>query len=105
MTFEEARAEFPVLERIAYLNAGSAGPVPKAAVEAARAQLERDLAQGRSGSAFIEERFELRERVREGHAVRCLFSDSGRNRLGRLTSPKARRHAPASVDHTASCAI
>ena len=27
MTFEEARAQFPVLERIAYLNAGTFGPL------------------------------------------------------------------------------
>ena len=55
MTFDEARAQFPVFDRIAYLNAGSAGPLPRVAVEAARAALERDLAQGRSGTAYIEE--------------------------------------------------
>ena len=27
MTFEEARAQFPVLEQIAYLNAGTFGPI------------------------------------------------------------------------------
>jgi L-cysteine/cystine lyase len=64
VTFEEARAQFPVLERFAYLNAGSAGPLPTAAVDAARARLERDLTDGRSGTAFIEELFESRERVR-----------------------------------------
>ena len=64
MTFEEARAQFPVLERVAYLNAGSAGPLPTAAVDAARAQFERDLTEGRSGAGFIEGLLELRERVR-----------------------------------------
>ncbi len=68
MNFEEARAQFPVLEHLAYLNAGSAGPLPKAAVEAMRERLERDLAQGRSGKTYIEEIFELRERVRGGIA-------------------------------------
>ena len=68
MTFEEARAQFPVLERIAYLNAGSAGPLPEAAVDAMRARLERDLSAGRSGGAYIEELFQLRERVRGGIA-------------------------------------
>ena len=53
MTFEEARAQFPVLERCAYLNAGSNGPLPRAAVDAARARLERDLADGRSGTAWV----------------------------------------------------
>jgi L-cysteine/cystine lyase len=63
---EEARAQFPVLERYAYLNAGSTGPLPRAAVEAARSRLERDLAEGRSGRAYIEELFESRERIRAG---------------------------------------
>jgi L-cysteine/cystine lyase len=64
VTFEEARAQFPVLDRFAYLNAGSAGPLPQAAVDAARAALERDLAEGRSGTAYIEEMLEQRERIR-----------------------------------------
>jgi L-cysteine/cystine lyase len=66
--FEEARAQFPVFDRYAYLNAGSAGPLPRAAVDAVRAQLDRDLAGGRSGKAYIEEIFDLRERVRGGIA-------------------------------------
>lgn len=69
MTPEEARAQFPVLERHAYLNAGSSGPLPRAAVEAAQARLQRDLAAGRSGKAYIEELFEARERVRAGIAA------------------------------------
>ncbi len=64
MTFDEARAQFPVLERYAYLNAGSAGPLPRAAVEAAQASLERDLTEGRSGAAYIAEIVGLRERIR-----------------------------------------
>jgi L-cysteine/cystine lyase len=76
MTFEEARAQFPVLERFAYLNAGSSGPLPTAAVDAARARLQRDLAEGRSGTAYIEELVELRERVRGGIAA-VLGTDAG----------------------------
>jgi L-cysteine/cystine lyase len=68
VTFEEARAQFPVLNRFAYLNAGSNGPLPRAAVDAARARLERDLAEGRSGMKYIEELVELRERIRGGIA-------------------------------------
>ena len=33
-SFEEVRAAFPVLERYAYLNAGTNGPLPRAAAEA-----------------------------------------------------------------------
>ena len=69
MTPEEARAQFPVLERYAYLNAGSSGPLPRKAVEAARTRLERDLAGGRSGKAYIEEILELRESIRGGIAA------------------------------------
>jgi L-cysteine/cystine lyase len=69
MTADEARAQFPVLERYAYLNAGSIGPLPRAAVEAVRARLERDLTEGRSGTAYIEDILEQRERIRGGLAA------------------------------------
>jgi hypothetical protein len=39
VTQEEASAQFPVLERYAYLNAGSIGPLPQAAVDASRTRL------------------------------------------------------------------
>jgi L-cysteine/cystine lyase len=64
VTFEDARAQFPVLERMAYLNAGSIGPLPKAAVDAMQARLERDLVEGRAGTAYIEKVVDLRERLR-----------------------------------------
>jgi L-cysteine/cystine lyase len=64
VTFEEARAQFPVLERVAYLNAGSIGPLPRAVVGAMQARLERDLVEGRAGTAYIEEVVEMRERLR-----------------------------------------
>jgi L-cysteine/cystine lyase len=69
VTFEEARAQFAVLERIAYLNAGSIGPLPRAALEAEEARLERELVEGRSGMRYIEELLEARERVRSGIAA------------------------------------
>src|ERR1700746_3242655 len=69
MTFDEARAQFPVLDRYAYLNAGSIGPLPRAYVEAVRARLELDLAEGRSGTAYIEGILEQRERARAGFAA------------------------------------
>lgn len=69
MTHDEARAQFPVFERYAYLNAGSAGPLPRTAVEATRERLEQDLVEGRSGKANMEAIFELRERIRGGIAA------------------------------------
>ena len=64
MTLEEARAAFPVLERFAYLNAGSAGPLARATVEAMRRHLDGDLERGRSGRPYFDEMLELRERLR-----------------------------------------
>ncbi len=64
MTYEQARAEFPVLERFAYLQAGSVGPLARATVEAMRAATELGLEQGRGAPAqfvgILEERDELR---------------------------------------------
>jgi len=69
MTFEEARAQFPVLDRYAYLNAGSSGPLARATVEALTAEAERELLVGRSGTAHIERTLGLREEARRGIAA------------------------------------
>ena len=64
MNVEEARAAFPVLERFAYLNAGTFGPLARATVEAMQARQRRDLDEGRSGAPFMEEHARLRDAVR-----------------------------------------
>lgn len=46
------RAEFPVLERTAYLNAGTCGPVPRAARSAAREVWDAAAREGRSGDYY-----------------------------------------------------
>ena len=51
---DELRAEFPVFERLAYLNAGSNGPVPSRAVQAATAALRTQAEAGRGGAAFFD---------------------------------------------------
>ncbi len=61
------RAHFPVLERTAYLNAGTDGPVPRVAVEAARAELESELSDGRF-TAHFERRFALQDELRAAYA-------------------------------------
>ena len=61
------RSEFPVLERIAYLNAGTDGPLAAAAVRFAQAELEAELAEGRATPHF-ERRFELQGQLRAGYA-------------------------------------
>jgi L-cysteine/cystine lyase len=69
MTFEEARAQFPVLERYAYLNAGTNGPLARTTAEAVVEQTQLDLAHGRSGMAWFERILDLREQARVGLAA------------------------------------
>ncbi len=69
MTFDEARAAFPVLERLAYLNAGSMGPLSRGTAEAMKTRLYDDLERGRGGGAYIEEMLRLRADVRAALAA------------------------------------
>ncbi|HZV75357.1 MAG TPA: aminotransferase class V-fold PLP-dependent enzyme [Conexibacter sp.] len=64
------RAQFPVLEQVAYLNAGTNGPVPRAATVAACAQLEREQAGGRGGLTHFERREQLAGALRAAYAER-----------------------------------
>jgi L-cysteine/cystine lyase len=61
------RAEFPVLRNLAYLNAGTDGPLPAGAVRAASEELEREAADGRT-SAHFQRRNELNDLLREAYA-------------------------------------
>jgi L-cysteine/cystine lyase len=58
------RAAFPVLERYAYLNAGTTGPLGRATVDAMEAELQADLERGRFGEPYFEKMLELRSEVR-----------------------------------------
>jgi L-cysteine/cystine lyase len=63
MTFEEARAAFPVLERYAYLNAGSVGPMARRTYEAVVEAEREELGPRGSHDAFnriVEQREHLR---------------------------------------------
>ena len=64
MTFDDARAQFPVLARYAYLNAGTNGPLARATVDAVVEQARRDLVGGRSGGGYVERLLALREEAR-----------------------------------------
>ena len=68
MDIERLRDEFAVLRRYAYLNAGSDGPVPSAALIAARAELERQASEGRFVAHF-QRRGELATAVRAAYAA------------------------------------
>ena len=64
LAFEEARTQFPVLETIAYLNAGTFGPLATPTFDAVQSELERDFTEGRSGMPYFMRVMELREQVR-----------------------------------------
>jgi selenocysteine lyase/cysteine desulfurase len=62
------RAEYPALGRLAYLNAGTDGPLAAGAVRAAAAELARELEEGRAQSHF-ERRRELTDALRSTYAT------------------------------------
>jgi L-cysteine/cystine lyase len=64
VTFEEARAAFPVLERYAYLNAGSVGPLSRATHDAMAAVERDELEHGRAGWPYLTRMLEARDRLR-----------------------------------------
>ena len=72
----ELRAQFPVLGRVAYLNAGTDGPLPARATRAASEELEREAQDGRALSHF-ERRFALADELRSAYAglLGCGASD------------------------------
>ena len=100
MTFEEARAQFPVLERYAYLNAGTNGPLAAGdRRRGRRADASAISSEGRSGKAYFERILELREEARRGLAavldvdpLHVALTDSTLARLlDRALRPRPRR--------------
>lgn len=61
---------FPVLERLAYLNAGTFGPLSRQVMDAVAAEQRRDLEEGRVGTAQLGRAMALR------HELRGLLADS-----------------------------
>jgi len=68
MTPAEARALFPVLDQLAYLNAGTFGPVARVTANAVRNQLDDELEHGRFGKEYFERMLGLRAGVRSSLA-------------------------------------
>ncbi len=64
MTFDEARAQFPVLDRFAYLQAGSVGPLARGTIEAMQVEEQLGLREGRGSSARFARVLERREELR-----------------------------------------
>ena len=70
---DSLRAEFPVFERTAYLNAGTNGPVPRRALEAALESLRAQTERGRGGARFFKSMLERSDDLRRRVAglLRC----------------------------------
>ena len=72
---EAVRQELPVLERLVYLNTGTAGPLPRRTVAAITAENERQMLDGRINfKVFMEEYFPLLSDIRARFA-RVLGAD------------------------------
>ncbi len=61
---DDLRAQYPVLDRLAYLNAGSNGPVPQPALDAVRESLRSQAIDGRGDKAHFEENTERIDHLR-----------------------------------------
>ncbi len=64
MTWPEQRARFPVLDRFAYLNAGTFGPLARTTLAAIVDLRAWEGEHGRGGKAYFDAMLERRERVR-----------------------------------------
>ena len=64
MDLKAVRAGLPVLERLAYMNAGTNGPLPRRTAEAISRALERDLLDGRSSKSYFESMLAGRDELR-----------------------------------------
>ena len=68
-TPEQFRSQFPVFGRVSYLNAGTTGPVPQRAVDAAGAELGLELHQGRCGKSYFDGLMDKAARLRRSYAA------------------------------------
>jgi L-cysteine/cystine lyase len=72
MNLDAVRAELPVLHRVAFLNSGTFGPLPRRSVEAMIALEREELERGRAGREYWDAVWSRRQRVRD--AVGRLIS-------------------------------
>jgi L-cysteine/cystine lyase len=75
-SFEDVRARFPVLDRYAYLNAGTFGPIARATAAAVAAQQQWETENGRGGTPYFERVLALRDEVRRKLAA-LVGSEAG----------------------------
>ena len=64
MSFKDARRDFPVLERYAYLNTGTFGPLLQRSLDALTEVAQTEITEGRCQPSYYEKLTELRDGVR-----------------------------------------
>ncbi len=71
MNLASIRAGLPVVERLAYLNAGTFGPLPARTIQTVERQNRTELEAGRCGASYWDDVRDLRRRAREaiGRAI------------------------------------
>jgi L-cysteine/cystine lyase len=79
------RQEFPVLDSIAYLNAGTDGPVPRRAAGAAVESIAAQSGDGRAGKPYFERLMEIRASLRQ-HAAWLMGCPPGEVALTHSTT-------------------
>ena len=99
MTFAEARALFPVLETVAYLNAGTFGPLARPVADALSAGISRDLTDGRVGKEYFEETLALRDETRAENAAPPSQRQSWRG------PPPALAQAPRATNNAIAASV
>jgi len=62
------RKQFPMLERLSYLNAGTEGPVPRAAAQAIHQRIDSETESGRCGRPYMEAVKGLADELLAGYA-------------------------------------
>ena len=70
------RGMFPVLRHLAYLNAGTFGPLAQATIDAVVAQTAIELEQGRSGAPYLDALMAIRARIRTTFAELLAVDDA-----------------------------
>jgi selenocysteine lyase/cysteine desulfurase len=71
------RAQFPVFERLSYMNAGTEGPIPRQAVDAVNHRIVYEAEGGRCGRPYFDDLMDQAGRLRAGYAdvLRCDAED------------------------------
>jgi hypothetical protein len=90
------RAQFPVLEKKSYLNAGTEGPLPRQAADAVRQRIAAEVEGGRCGVDYMTSVKELAAELRQQDHERKLRQLAGKRKV--IEAQSAALHAEAETE-------